>query len=277
MAKAKRAVARGKHVRAKPKAKPHANSRTKPLPRSLARPHGNRLVFSSELLADGKRRYETTPESLDSIALDFSSNRSTLRNVAKREKWVRYVPPPRGLSRAAEIAAKAEALEAEVLEAEALSALSSPPPERGRSPSEARREGVISAPQETPSLTLPLSGGGNGAWSMRERIDALRNAVDEEIAAVRALRAKLKGVPHGPETAGRTSRTLADLTSTLERLHRLEIGAPQHDGQDAYDDMPADLDEFRLDLARRIAAFMESRPDDGVADGVAAAPTDAAP
>ena len=109
MAKAKRASARGKRVRAKPKAKPHANSRTKPLPR----PHGNRLVFSPELIADGKRRYETTPESLDSIALDFSSNRSTLRNVAKRENWKRYVAPPRGLSRAAEIAGKAEALEAE--------------------------------------------------------------------------------------------------------------------------------------------------------------------
>ena len=125
MAKPKRATARRKRVRAKPKAKPHANSRTKPRPR----PHGNRLVFSPELLADGKRRYETTEETLDSIALDFSSNRSTLRNVAKREGWKRYVPPPRGLSRAAEIAAQAEALEAEALEAEA--ALSSPPPERG--------------------------------------------------------------------------------------------------------------------------------------------------
>ena len=34
------------------------------------------------------------------------------------------------------------------------------------------------------------------------------------VHAVRALRAKLKGVPHSTETAGRTSRTLADLTAT---------------------------------------------------------------
>jgi hypothetical protein len=249
MTKAIRASSRGKRtsvpakakaeLKTKSKAKPHANSLTKPLPR----PHGNLLVFSPELIADGKRRYETTPESLDSIAIDFGSNRSTLRNVAKREGWVRYVPPPRGLPRAAGIAANAEALEAEALEAEVM-------------------------------------GEGTGAWSLRERIDALRNAVDEEIAAVRALRAKLKTVPHGTETAGRTSRTLADLTTTLERLHRLEIGAPRHNGQDTHDDtsdMPADLDAFREDLARQIEAFMESRPDEDDAEDDSAAQVDATP
>ena len=276
-------IGRRECVGAEPKAKPHANSPTKRLPSSLARPHGNRLVFAPELIADGKRRYETTTESLDSIAIDFGSNRSTLRNIAKREGWVRYVAPPRGLPRAADIAAKAEALEAEALEVEALS---SPPPERGRSPSETRRVGVSSAQQESRSLTLPLiasrtasirspMGGENGAWSVRERIDALRNAVDEEIAAVRALRAKLKTVPHSTETAGRTSRTLADLTTTLERLHRLEIGASQHNGQDAhannhadkFSDIPADLDAFRDELARRIRAFVASRVGARNADG----------
>jgi hypothetical protein len=268
-----------KSARAKPKAKPHANSLTKPLPR----PHGNRLVFSPELLADGKRRYETTPETLDSIALDFSSNRSTLKNVAKREGWKRYVPPPRGLSRAAEIAAEAEKLEA---------SLSLPPRSGGEGGSGAQeRDGVgwgdasaglpppnekaLPTPNPSPPCEARTGGGEKSAappatplpWSLRERIDALRNAVDEEIAAVRALRAKLKGVPHGKETAGRTSRTLADLTATLERLHRLEIGAPQHERQDTYDDMPADLDEFRDELARRIRAFVASRTGARDADG----------
>jgi hypothetical protein len=211
MAKPKRATARRKRVRAKPKAKPHANSLTKPLPR----PDGNRLVFSPELIADGKRRYETTPESLDSIALDFSSNRSTLRNVAKRENWKRYVPPPSGLSRAAEIAAEAEALEAEALNDRHPEVLAEGEPRRIDARAVALRGSLALAPQgdgegagggEVPPTSL------GKAWNMRERIDALRGAVDEELAAVRALRASLKGVPHSTETAGRTSRTLADLT-----------------------------------------------------------------
>ena len=226
-----------KSARAKPKTKSHANALTKP----LARPHGNRLMFSTELLADIRRRYETTPETCESLEIDLGASRSTLRNIALRENWVRYVAPPRGLSRAAEIAAKAEALEAEALDAEAAA----------------------------PPAAL--------AWNMGQRIEELRGAVDEEIAAVRALRASLKGVPQSVDRAGRTARTLADLISTLERLHRLEIGTSQHNGHNTHDDIPADPDEFRLDLARRIAAFMESRPDDAAADGAASAAPDAAP
>lgn len=226
MATAKRAPARGKRVRAKR----HANSHTKPLPR----PHGNRIVFSPALIADIRRRYENTPETFESLVIDLGASRSTLRNIALSENWVRFVPPPRGLSRAAEIAAKAEALEA--------------------LPEETRDDGQ-GAGAEAP------------AWSLRERIDELRNAVDDEIAAVRALRARLKGVPHSADAAGRTARTLADLTTTLERLHRLEIGASQHNGQSTYDDTPADADEFRDELARRIRAFVKSRTGKGDVDG----------
>ncbi len=251
-------------------------------------------------MADGKRRYETTPESLDSIALDFGATRSTVRNIAKRENWVRYVPPPRGLSRAAEIAAKAEALETEALndrhpEVRAAFAASLEGWTAADSGAVARRSRVHPRSDfECASRLAPTcdgaqerapQGDGEGApggeeaaapptapaWSTCQRIDALRSAVDEEIAAVRALRAKLKGVPHSTETAGRTSRTLADLTTTLERLHRLEIGASQHNGQDAYADkfseLPADPDEFRLDLARRIRAFVASRTRACDADG----------
>lgn len=295
MATAKRTAVRGKRAskmaRAKPKPKPHANSRTKPLPR----PHGNLLVFAPELIADSKRRYETTPESVDSIALDFSASRSTLRNLAKRENWGRYVPPPRGLSRAAEIAAEAEALETEALndrhpEVRAAIAASlegctatdsGAVALRGAQERAPQGDGVTPpTPNPSPPLAALVGGGENSApppaaptktWSMRERIDELRHAVDEEIAAVRALRANLKGVPHSTETAGRTSRTLADLTTTLERLPRLEIGASQHNGQDAYadkfSDLPADPDAFRDELARRIRAFVASRAGTGDADG----------
>jgi len=290
MAKKKRVNARRTRVRAKPQTKSHAKSQTKIHAKSQARPHGNRLVFAPELLADGKRRYETTPESLDSIALDFSNNRSTLKNVARREGWVRYVPPPVGLSRAAGIAAEAEALEAEALndrhpEVRAAFAASLEGWTAADSGAVALRGAQERPPQgdgnnateRAPQGDREDAGGGESpaaAWSLRERIDELRASVDEEIAAVRALRAKLKTVPHSTETAGKTSRTLADLTATLERLQRIEIGASQHHGQHSHDDRFSDLladpDAMRLDLARRIAAFMESRPDDADAGGDAA-------
>lgn len=285
MAKRTRAPARRKPARTEP----HVNSRTKPLPR----PHGNRLVFAAELIADGKRRYETTAESLDSIGLDFNASRTTVTNIARREGWVRYVPPPRGLSNAARLATQAAALEEEARSLPPRSSLLPSPPASGRSTAEAARRRAGGGPLETAgasslsvphSLTLPLSGEGDAevrtgggdetptpAWSMHERIDELRKAVDDEIAAVRALRATLKNVPHSTETAGRISHTLAGLTTTLERLHRLEIGAPRHNGIDAYDDMPADIDEFRERLARRIRAFVASRREPDPAAGTPAA------
>jgi len=247
MAKRTRTSARRASLRAKKKSVPH--------PKPPQKPHGNSLVFSAELLADGKRRYETTLESLDSIALDFNACRTTIRNIAKREGWVRYVPPPRGLSNAARLAAQAEMLSEQALAEEALtSAGATGTP--GLSPT-ARAETMAAPP-------LP-------DWNMRERIETLREAFDAEIAAVRALRASLKDVPHSPETAGRISHTLASLTATLERLHRLEIGAPRPHGADAYDDMPADIDEFRERLARRIRAFVASRREPDPAAGNPAA------
>lgn len=229
MATAKRVSARRKRVRAKPNAKPQANSRTKPLPRSLARPHGNRLVFSPELLADGKRRYETTAETLDSIALDFSSNRSTLRNVAKHEGWERYVPPPRELPPAARLLAQVDAI--------------------GEAASERGEAGNIgeSQPPDAPEDVAVTA-------------DRLHRALLVELSTVEALRARMKTEPQSPLDAERTARTLSSLTATLQKLQRLHAATPgSNDHDSCYADAPADLDAFRDELARRIRAFVASR------------------
>jgi hypothetical protein len=102
-------------------------------------------------------------------------------------------------------------------------------------------------------------------------ISRLRAAVDNELTAVETMRAQLKSVPQSAEDAERTARTLMNLTNTLERLHRLQAGTPQPTGpqaqKDSYDDRPADLDDFRRDLARRIDAFVASRTEPRDADG----------
>jgi hypothetical protein len=83
-----------------------------------------------------------------------------------------------------------------------------------------------------------------------------------ELATVEAMRASLGPLPQRWTDAERTARTLGLLTQTLQHLQRLRAGrageARPHDDDDD-DDMPADIDEFRRDLARRIDAFVASR------------------
>jgi len=233
-------------------------------------PVSRRYTYTPELLADGRRRYERTDEPIVGIAADFGIHKTTFQRMAKREGWVRFAPPPRDLSPAARLARAAEKLELASIrhpEARAQRASKGDGPDAaapaGRPSFEARPPDGGLAPQDDGESGQPASTPG--------RVAEMLAVVDNELAAVKTMRAQLKTVPQGPEAAERTSRTLANLTGILERLHRLQHATPQPTGTQPYDDMPADLDEFRLDLARRIAAFMESRPDDADAGEPAAA------
>jgi hypothetical protein len=95
-------------------------------------------------------------------------------------------------------------------------------------------------------------------------IEHAERVVRNELTTVEAMRTALGHVPQRPVDAVRTARTLAILTQTLQHLQRLRAGETlQAKGAPTdYDDMPADIDEFREALARRIEAFMESRPDE---------------
>jgi hypothetical protein len=73
-------------------------------------PRSRRYSYTPALIADGRRRYEHTAETVTAIAADFGVNKSTLTRMARREGWVRYVAPPRDLPGAAKLAAAAEAL-----------------------------------------------------------------------------------------------------------------------------------------------------------------------
>jgi hypothetical protein len=82
------------------------------------------------------------------------------------------------------------------------------------------------------------------------------------------MRARMKNTPQSPSDAERTARTLGSLTDTLHKLQRMSCAIPQAAD---YDDMPTDIDAFRIDLARRIDAFVASRTEPGHADGDAGA------
>lgn len=94
---------------------------------------------------------------------------------------------------------------------------------------------------------------------LADTVARLHRAILDELAAVETLHANLRGRPQDAAGAARTARTLSSLTATLQKLQSLQR-TPANTGSD-HDDMPADIDEFRNELARRIDTFVASRTD----------------
>lgn len=278
---AKRTCARAER-RARECAPARRSKKPAPAPQSppaSTPPSPRRYVYTDALLANGRHRYEHTEESIPDIALDFGIHKTTLQRLAKRERWVRFKPPPRDLPAAVRLAAQAEALAA------ARGAMPQPgamtptrPPAAGDLPlagggiREAAGGGEESAARAAQEQQAPAQ---EALPSPADTVERLHRAVLNELAAVERMRAMLDAEPQSPFDAERTSRTLSSLTATLQRIQRMQAGLPAT-GADYDDDIPADLDAIRLDLARRIAAFMESRPDDEDAGEPAGAAADPA-
>jgi hypothetical protein len=87
------------------------------------------------------------------------------------------------------------------------------------------------------------------------------HAVVRVLPAIEATLAKLAAGPQRPREMEQTARTLGALMRTLRELNALLSQHPLRSADD-YDDMPEDIDAFRLELARRIRAFIESRHDE---------------
>ena len=100
-------------------------------------------------------------------------------------------------------------------------------------------------------------------------LDRIERAVLAELATVETMRASLDKEPLRPIDAERTARTLSIHAETLAKLRRHRLAAAPHGGPDHDDDFPADIDAFRIDLARRIDAFVASRTKPADADGAA--------
>ena len=81
----------------------------------------------------------------------------------------------------------------------------------------------------------------------------LQDAVASVLAAIEAIVAKIGAARLGE--SDRSARALAALTRTLRELNSLH---GQYE-EPATDDSPADIDEFRLALARKIDAFVAAQ------------------
>ena len=208
-----------------------------------------RLKFTPELLANVRRRFEGSDEPLSTMAADLGCCKTTLRGIAQREGWVRYVAPPSDLSPAARLLERAEVL----------------------SPLIPAHAGIQGQDGNTVPCNpgSPLSRGRTEDVTpeqVRAAIAELHAGATKELADFKAFRASLKGKPLGLLERERVARTYSNLTATLHRLQLMLSAAPAatiNDSETQYDDMPADLDEFRDALARRIETFLASRPDAG--------------
>jgi hypothetical protein len=224
-------------------------------------------THAPELLANVRQRYEETPEPVPLLAADLGILPTSFYRLARDKGWVRRNDlPARDVAPAMKILEAAKALESGAVktspDASAQLALLAEGGERvGPAPP---------APPDTPALST---------------VERLERAVLAELATIEAMRAAMGTLPQKPPGAARTVRTLSMLTQTLQHLQRLRASAALSEKQrprsdhdsDPDDDMPADLDEFRRDLARRIDAFVESRTDAasdrGTAEAAAVAET----
>ena len=226
MAKRTRAPARQSKTRKSPSAKVRRSN----VERTKKAVEARRCRFSPELEARGRYLFEETDAKLADIAFELGIHKGTVPVVAKRRGWKRYVPPPRDVSPATRILVETESLEH-------------------------RRETAQSGPEV--ERAQPDGASGESEIGLVAR---LRRAVLNELTVVESLRDRLKNEPQSRVAAERTARTLSTLTDTLQKLQRLQCAVP---ASGSLYDIPADIDEFRNELARRIEAFVASRTDEG--------------
>jgi transposase-like protein len=216
-------------------------------------------TFSPELIENGRRRYEESDEPVRSIALDFGVHEGTFFRYVTRWGWQkRGARPPRTLSPVMQLLEEARHVASPGRPARAKAA---PAPAGPAAASEG------DAPAVAPVQNAPPAGmeaaGTRDAVALAER---MLRALEQEVSAVEAMQAHRGGGAQTPADASSAARTLESLTRSLREAQRLRGGFTIPAGFDD-DDMPRDIDEFRLELARRIDAFVASRADAGAGEG----------
>ena len=214
-------------------------------------------TFTPELIANGRRRYEQTDESVASIATDFAVVERTFNKYVHRWGWTpRKQRPAHDLSPLNRLLEQAK----DVPAVRSDDVAATPGPANDSVP-EQDLPALESSPQ-----ALAASAPGTADADRSSMIERLWCAVEAELAAVERMRAQLGTQPQSPAEAERTARTLESIVRTLKEVDRLR-SAEAATTDDDDDDLPRDLDEFRRVLAQRIEAFVASRTDGTVPVG----------
>ena len=206
--------------------------------------------------------YEHTDRPIEDICAANGISSGTLRDRMRRWGWARRRPPiPREGPPPAPAPASRQAVPAFPSVAQAEPGAPSAPPFETATPS------LPAAPQIEIAADLPHAASEDPPPDPAAIVPRLQSAVARVLPAIEATVVKLGAGPMQPREMEQTARALASLTRTLRELNGLlsQRQAAAADDPAARDDMPEDIDAFRLDLARRIDAFVASRT--GGADG----------
>jgi hypothetical protein len=207
-----------------------------------------------ELVAHVRREYEDGDRPVPMLALDLGVSYRHFYKVVERYGWrMRKQRPPLDLDYLQRLAIEADnatpesARRAPASAGASAAATTAAPVGGTTAPPDAE---ISAAPREPdPAAIEPGS-----------LLDRIQWAVSLELDKADEARARLGSEPRSVADAERTARTLATLERLLTRLQQLRPSARGGKGI-AYDDMPADDDEFRRDLARRIDAFIAAWTD----------------
>ena len=234
--------------------------------------------YAPEFLASLKHRYEKTDQPMIEMAREFGIGITTLQMLVDKQGWEKRSQRLRGLPRAMRLQHEAEALAAAqppkhdtAAPTEPVSGEVSERAFAGCGAAEDKNEPPTPAP--SPPL-VALAGGGETAvagGAERTAIERLEALVVQEIADLESARELRGGKRVSGAGAERTAQALASLTRTLQTIRTMR-------GETSVicdDDMPEDIDAFRLRLAKKIEDFLERRKDDDFSAGID--PDEAAP
>jgi hypothetical protein len=236
--------------------------------------------YTEDFLAAARSGYENTDQPMRELARELGIGITTLSTLAEKHGWAKRSLRKRGLSPAMQLLAEAQALAGKT---SAHSRASGNPEsaelgprlrgdERSESGPHPSRLATL-APQDDGANLAPVEGGGGTTPDAPEPTDLLIKLEQILAQLITAQQLAPANGIHSPQGA----RNLTLLIQAMRALRGMHP-APTHTEMTADDDdMPADIDEFRLDLARRIDAFVASRTDAADAGGDAGpAPLDAA-
>jgi len=210
-------------------------------------------ILTDEQWQQVQSEYEYTDKPVTQIALDWGVSVGTIRNRRLAWNWRPRRPPvPR------EGPPRLPAPQIEALAAPSLVAPGAPVPQlEAAAPLLLPAQGpplvpmhagdATPAPGAPPAAELP--GDPDTPTALR-----LQGAVASVLAAIEAIVAKIGAARLGE--SDRPARALAALTRTLRELNTLQS---QYEEPAADDDSPADIDEFRYALARKIDAFVAAQ------------------